>query len=74
MPLTTDNCANKVRVTPRTKNCILSSSNLVEIINVLKIGSRIPFRPRESSDFVGRWIFKKENWYYRKDVLVIGDT
>ena len=67
-------CAKKVRETQRTKNCILSSSNLIGIINVLKIGSRISFLSRDLSGFVGRWIFKKENWYYRKGGLVIGDT
>ena len=29
---------------------------------------------RDSSGFIGRWIFKKENWYYRKGGLVIGVT
>ena len=37
MPLATENCAKKVQVTPRTKNCIPSSSNLTGIINVLKL-------------------------------------
>ena len=37
MPLATENCAKKVRVTPRTKNCIPSLSNLIGIINVLKL-------------------------------------
>ena len=37
MPLAKENCAKKVRVTPRTKNCIPSSRNLTGIINVLKI-------------------------------------
>ena len=37
MPLAMENCAKKVRVTPRTKNCILSSSNLTGIINILKL-------------------------------------
>ena len=61
MPLAMESCAKKVQVTPRTKNCIPSSSNLTRIINVLKIGSRISFRPRDSSGFVGRWILKKED-------------
>ena len=37
MPLATENCAKKVRVTLRTKNCIPSLSNLTEIINALKL-------------------------------------
>ena len=37
MSLAMENCAKKVRVTPRTKNCIPSSSNLTGIINVLKL-------------------------------------
>ena len=43
MPLAMENCAKKVQVTPRTKNCIPSLSNLTGIVNVLKVGSRIPF-------------------------------
>ena len=43
MPLAKENCAKKVRVTPRIKNCIPSSSYLTGIINVLKIGGRISF-------------------------------
>ena len=38
MPLAMENCAKKVRVAPRIKSCIPSSSNLTGIINVLKIG------------------------------------
>ena len=57
MPLATENCAKKVRVTPRTKNCIPSSSNLTKIINVLKISGRFSFWPRDSSGSDGRWIF-----------------
>ena len=41
--LAKESCAKKVRVTPRTKNCIPSLSNLARIINVLKNGSRISF-------------------------------
>ena len=37
MLLAMESCAKKVRVTPRTKNCIPSSSNLIRIINVLKL-------------------------------------
>ena len=77
MPLATENCAKKVRVIPRTKNCIPSSSNLTRILNVLKFGSRISFWPRDSSGFIGREYFKKKNWYYglkRKGGLVIGDA
>ena len=37
MTLAMENCAKKVQVTPRTKNCIPSSSNLTGIINVLKL-------------------------------------
>ena len=57
MTLVTENCAKKVRVTPRTKNRIPSSSYLTGIINVLKIGRRIPFRLRDSSGPIGRYIF-----------------
>ena len=37
MTLAIENCAKKVRVTPRTKNCIPSLSNLTKIINILKL-------------------------------------
>ena len=37
MPLAAENCAKKVRVTPKTKNCIPCSSHLTRIINVLKL-------------------------------------
>ena len=37
MPLAMESHAKKVWVTPMTKNCIISSSNLVGIINVLKL-------------------------------------
>jgi len=49
MPLATENYAKKVRVTPRIKSYIPSSSNLARNINVLKIGRRIFFWPRDSS-------------------------
>ena len=38
--LANESCAKKVQVTPRINNCIPSSSNLTEVINV---GSRISF-------------------------------
>ena len=37
MPLAMENYAKKVRVTPMTKNCNPSSSNLIGIIIVLKL-------------------------------------
>ena len=43
MPLAKERLAKKIWTTPRTKNCISSSSNLTGIINVLKIGGRIFF-------------------------------
>jgi hypothetical protein len=43
MPLAMENCAKKVQVTLRAKNRIPSLSNLIGIINVLKIGKRISF-------------------------------
>ena len=41
--LAKESYAMKVQVTPRTKNGIPSSSNLIGIINVLKIGGRFSF-------------------------------
>ena len=41
--LATENYAKKVRVTPRIKSYIPSSSNLARNINVLKIGRIIFF-------------------------------
>ena len=43
MPLAMENHAKKVRVTPRTKNCIPSLSNLIGIMNVLKNGGKFSF-------------------------------
>ena len=43
MPLATEDYVKKVRVTPRTKNFIPNLSNLIGIINVLKIGSTVSF-------------------------------
>ena len=65
MSLATSNYAKKVRVTPRTKNCIPSLSNLTKIINVLKIGSRIPSDQeiRQAS---------LEGGYLRKRIGIIG--
>ena len=51
MTLATENYAKKVWVTPRIKSYIPSSSNLAWNINVLKIGRRIFFWPRDSSGF-----------------------
>ena len=39
MPLATENHAKKVRVTPRTKNCISGSSNLTRINKRLVVES-----------------------------------
>ena len=54
MLLAMESCANKVWVTPRTKNCIPSLSNLIRIINVLKNGGKFSFCPRDSSGSIGR--------------------
>ena len=49
MPLAMENHAKKVRVTLRTKNCVPKSSNLTEIVNVLKISGRFSFGLRDGN-------------------------
>ena len=66
MPLVTENHAKKVQVTPRIKNCIPSLSNLIGIINVLKVGGRIPSDEEIRQALLEDKYFKKENWYYKK--------
>ena len=61
MPLGTENCAKKVRVTPRTINCILSLSNLTEIINVLKKVVNSPSDQEIRKVLLEGEYFKKKN-------------
>ena len=63
MPLAMESCAKKVWVTPRTKNCIPSLSNLTRIINVLKIGSTILSDQEIHQVSLEGGYFRKENWY-----------
>jgi len=48
MSLARESYAKKIPTTPRIKSYIPSSSNLARNINVLKIGRRISFWPRDS--------------------------
>ena len=57
MPLATENYAKKVRVTPRIKSYIPSSSNLARNINVLKIVEEFSSDQEIRQDFIERWIF-----------------
>ena len=61
MPLAMENYAKTVRVTPRTKNCILSSSNLVGIINVLKLVIESTLDQESKKASLEGEYFKKEN-------------
>jgi len=61
MPLATENCAKKVRVTPRTKNCIPSSSNLTGIINVLKLAIESTLDQESKEALLEGEYFKKKN-------------
>ena len=63
MHLAMENCAKKVRVTPRTKNCIPSSSNLTGIINVLKLVIESTLDQEIHQASLEGGYFKKENWY-----------
>ena len=55
--LATENYAKKVRVTPRIKSYIPSSSNLARNINVLKIVEEFSSDQEIRQDFIERWIF-----------------
>ena len=61
MPLATESCANKVWVTPRTKNCILSSSNLTGIINILKLAIESTLEQESKEAPLEGEYFKKKN-------------
>ena len=61
MPLAMESCAKKVRVTPRTKNCIPSSSNLTGIINVLKLATESTLNQESKEAPLEGEYFKKKN-------------
>ena len=61
MPLSTESHAKKVRVTPRTKNCIPSSSNLTGIINVLKLAKESTLDQESKEAPLEGEYFKKKN-------------
>ena len=61
MPLVTKNCAKKVRETPRTKNCIPSSSYLTGIINVLKLATESTLNQESKEAPLEGEYFKKKN-------------
>jgi len=75
--LAMENCTKKVRVTPRTKSCIPSSSNLTESLMFWRwvVDSFLDQEDKEAL-LEGEY-FKQENWYYglkREGGLVIGVT
>ena len=61
MPLAMGSCAKKVRVTPRIKNCIPSSSNLTGIINVLKLATESTLNQESKEAPLEGEYFKKKN-------------
>ena len=65
MPLAMENCAKKVRVTPRTKNGIPSLSNLTWayiVINVLKLVIEPTLDQESKKALLEGEYFKKEKW------------
>ena len=61
LPLATEGCAKKVRVTPIAKNCISSSSNLTEIINILKLVIEPTLRQENKNASLEGEHMKKDN-------------